>query len=48
MGSVITIPRLRAVTRTQMRIEDGHAVAPDAPRLGIDWNRDAIDDRRVA
>ncbi|MFI1092592.1 mandelate racemase/muconate lactonizing enzyme family protein [Streptomyces sp. NPDC020917] len=42
------IPQLRAVTHGQLRIEDGHAVAPDAPGLGIDWNRDAIDDRRTA
>ncbi|MEV6055114.1 mandelate racemase/muconate lactonizing enzyme family protein [Streptomyces sp. NPDC052107] len=40
------IPQLRAVTHSQLRIEDGHAVAPDTPRLGIDWNRDAIDNRR--
>jgi L-alanine-DL-glutamate epimerase-like enolase superfamily enzyme len=31
-----------------MEIVDGHAVAPDEPGLGIDWNRDAIDDRRVS
>jgi L-alanine-DL-glutamate epimerase-like enolase superfamily enzyme len=42
------IPQLRAVTHGQMRIEDGHAVAPDAPGLGIDWNLDAIDNRRKA
>jgi L-alanine-DL-glutamate epimerase-like enolase superfamily enzyme len=42
------IPQLRAITRTQMRIEEGYAVAPDAPGLGIDWDPDAIDDRRVA
>jgi L-alanine-DL-glutamate epimerase-like enolase superfamily enzyme len=42
------IPQLRAITTNQMRIEDGHAIAPDAPGLGIDWNRDAIDDRTVA
>ncbi|MFI1769673.1 mandelate racemase/muconate lactonizing enzyme family protein, partial [Streptomyces sp. NPDC020800] len=42
------IPQLRAITSTQMRIEDGHAVAPDAPGLGIDWDHDAMDDRRVA
>jgi L-alanine-DL-glutamate epimerase-like enolase superfamily enzyme len=42
------IPQLRAVTRDRLRIEDGHAVAPDAPGLGIAWDRDAIEDRRVA
>ena len=42
------IPQLRAVTRGQMQIRDGHAVAPDVPGLGIDWNPDAIDARRRA
>jgi L-alanine-DL-glutamate epimerase-like enolase superfamily enzyme len=39
---------LRAITRSQMRIEDGKAVAPETPGLGIDWDFDAIDDRTVA
>lgn len=42
------IPQLRAVTHGQLRIEDGHAIAPEEPGLGIAWNRDAIEDRRVA
>ncbi|MGH3714870.1 MAG: mandelate racemase/muconate lactonizing enzyme family protein [Micromonosporaceae bacterium] len=42
------IPQLRAVTRTEMEISDGHAVAPNAAGLGIDWDPDALDDRRVA
>ena len=42
------IPQLRAITATEMRIEDGCAVAPDTPGLGIEWRFDAIDDRRVA
>jgi L-alanine-DL-glutamate epimerase-like enolase superfamily enzyme len=41
------IPQLRAITSSEMAIVDGHAVAPDTPGLGIDWNQDAIDDRRV-
>ena len=41
------IPQLRAVTHEEMRVEDGHAIAPDLPGLGIAWDRDAIDDRRV-
>jgi L-alanine-DL-glutamate epimerase-like enolase superfamily enzyme len=42
------IPQLRAITREEMRIEAGHAVAPDTPGLGIAWDRDAMDRRRVA
>ena len=42
------IPQLRAITRSQMSIEEGKAIAPDAPGLGIDWDFDAIDDRTVA
>ncbi len=41
------IPQLRAITTEELRIVDGHAVAPDTPGLGIAWNADAIDDRRV-
>jgi L-alanine-DL-glutamate epimerase-like enolase superfamily enzyme len=42
------IPQLRAITRDGLEIHDGLAVAPNAPGLGIDWDRDAVDDRRVA
>lgn len=42
------IPQLRAVTTRQPRISDGHAFAPEEPGLGISWDRDRIDDRRVA
>lgn len=42
------IPQLRAITTAEMAVEDGHAVAPEAPGLGIAWDRDAMDDRRVA
>lgn len=42
------IPQLRSVTRSEIDVRDGHAVAPDAPGIGIDWNTDAIDDRRIA
>ena len=41
------IPQLRAITSSEMAIVDGHAVAPDSPGLGIDWDQDAIDNRRV-
>jgi L-alanine-DL-glutamate epimerase-like enolase superfamily enzyme len=42
------IPQLRAITTGEMTVVDGHAVAPDTPGLGIDWDRDAIADRRTA
>jgi L-alanine-DL-glutamate epimerase-like enolase superfamily enzyme len=42
------IPQLRAITRTEMTVEAGHAVPPETPGLGIDWDRDAMDDRRVS
>ncbi|WP_353074178.1 enolase C-terminal domain-like protein [Amycolatopsis carbonis] len=42
------IPQLRAITTAEMTIADGHAVAPETPGLGIPWNRDAMDERRVA
>jgi L-alanine-DL-glutamate epimerase-like enolase superfamily enzyme len=42
------IPQLRAITTAEMAVEDGQAVAPEAPGLGIAWDRDAMDDRRVA
>lgn len=41
------IPQLRALTHSGIEIMEGHAVAPAAPGLGIDWNRDAIDNLRV-
>ncbi|MCX4788501.1 MULTISPECIES: mandelate racemase/muconate lactonizing enzyme family protein [unclassified Streptomyces] len=42
------IPQLRAITSSELTIRDGYAVAPDQPGLGIDWDPDAIEDRRVA
>ncbi|MFF8817475.1 mandelate racemase/muconate lactonizing enzyme family protein [Leucobacter sp. NPDC015123] len=42
------IPQLRAITRTQMEIVDGRALAPETIGLGIDWDEDAISDRTVA
>jgi L-alanine-DL-glutamate epimerase-like enolase superfamily enzyme len=41
------IPQLRAITHGELEVAAGHALAPATPGLGIDWNRDAIDDRRV-
>ena len=42
------IPQLDDVTTSRMTIEDGHAVAPGAPGLGIDWDFAAIDARATA
>ncbi|MCU1686347.1 MAG: mandelate racemase [Amycolatopsis sp.] len=42
------IPQLRAITTAEMTIDTGHAVAPETPGLGIAWDRNAMDDRRVA
>ena len=47
-GFVEHIPQLRAITTSSLRIVDGHAVVPDEPGLGIAWDLDAIEDRRVA
>jgi L-alanine-DL-glutamate epimerase-like enolase superfamily enzyme len=42
------IPQLRAITDGELRVEAGRAYAPTEPGLGIAWNRDAIEDRRVS
>jgi L-alanine-DL-glutamate epimerase-like enolase superfamily enzyme len=42
------IPQLDDVTTSRLVVDDGHAVAPDAPGLGIDWDFDAIAARAVA
>jgi L-alanine-DL-glutamate epimerase-like enolase superfamily enzyme len=42
------IPQLRAITTAEMTLQSGQAVAPETAGLGIAWDRDAIDDRRVA
>jgi L-alanine-DL-glutamate epimerase-like enolase superfamily enzyme len=36
------IPQLDAVADSRMAIEDGHAVAPDTPGLGIQWRWEEI------
>jgi L-alanine-DL-glutamate epimerase-like enolase superfamily enzyme len=41
------IPQLDEITTSRMTIEKGYAVAPSAPGLGIDWDWDAIDGRKV-
>ena len=42
------IPQLRAVTRSEVDLRDGHAHPPDRPGLGIDWDWDRLDELRVA
>ena len=42
------IPQVRAITHGEITVVDGQALAPTTPGLGIEWDRDAIDDRRVA
>ena len=39
------IPQLDAVASSRMTVSDGHAVAPDAPGLGIEWRWDQIRQR---
>jgi L-alanine-DL-glutamate epimerase-like enolase superfamily enzyme len=39
------IPQLDAVASSRMAIDDGHAVAPDTPGLGIAWRWDEIERR---
>ena len=41
------IPQLDSVASSRLRIEDGHAVVPDVPGLGIEWRWDEIERRRV-
>nr|WP_256473158.1 mandelate racemase/muconate lactonizing enzyme family protein [Phyllobacterium sp. 21LDTY02-6] len=41
------IPQLDDLTHTQMRIEDGYALAPAEPGIGIDWDWDAVKQRSV-
>ena len=41
------IPQLRGVTKSEIKIEKGMALAPTSVGLGIDWDFDAIDNKRV-
>lgn len=41
------IPQLRRLTHREIEIVDGMAVAPDAPGLGIDWDREVIRRMRI-
>jgi L-alanine-DL-glutamate epimerase-like enolase superfamily enzyme len=42
------IPQLDAVATSRLVIEDGHAVVPETPGLGIAWRWDEIERRAVA
>jgi L-alanine-DL-glutamate epimerase-like enolase superfamily enzyme len=42
-GYVERIPQLTSVTTERMKIENGAAVPPDAPGLGIPWDFEAIE-----
>jgi L-alanine-DL-glutamate epimerase-like enolase superfamily enzyme len=41
------IPQLDDLTSSGMKIDDGMALAPSAPGLGIDWDWDAVKARSV-
>lgn len=41
------IPQLDSVTKSPLMIEDGHAIPPDAPGIGIDWDWEEIILRKV-
>jgi L-alanine-DL-glutamate epimerase-like enolase superfamily enzyme len=42
------IPQLRGITTTELSVEDGQALMPTSPGLGISWDRDAMDTFQVA
>jgi L-alanine-DL-glutamate epimerase-like enolase superfamily enzyme len=42
------IPQLRAITKSGLKIEDGMAIAPDTPGLGIEWDMEKIERMKVA
>jgi L-alanine-DL-glutamate epimerase-like enolase superfamily enzyme len=42
------IPQLDDLTASGMRIEDGQAIAPSDPGIGIDWDWDAVKARSLA
>ena len=37
------IPQLDPIARSRVQIEDGYAIPPSSPGLGIDWDEEAID-----
>jgi L-alanine-DL-glutamate epimerase-like enolase superfamily enzyme len=42
------IPQLDAITTSRISIDDGYAIPPQAPGLGIDWDFAAIERAAVA
>jgi L-alanine-DL-glutamate epimerase-like enolase superfamily enzyme len=42
------IPQLDDITGKRMRIEDGFALAPEEPGIGIDWDWDAVKAKSIA
>ena len=42
------IPQLDAITTSRLTIDDGYAVPPSSPGLGIDWDFAAIERAAVA
>ncbi|MNL70188.1 hypothetical protein D3C87_1951510 [compost metagenome] len=42
------IPQLDDITTSRLVIEDGQALAPATPGLGIEWDWDAISSRRIS
>ncbi len=42
------IPQLDSITTSRMTLQDGHAVPPQAPGLGIDWDFTTIERAAVA
>jgi len=41
------IPQLDDLTTTGMRVEDGMALAPNEPGIGVAWDWDAVQQRSV-
>ena len=42
------IPQLDSITTSRLVMRDGHAVPPDSPGLGIDWDAGAIERQAIA
>ena len=42
------IPQLRGITKSEIKIENGFAIAPTTPGLGIDWDFSKIDGMRIS